>query len=353
MVCCLGPRQHREVRTVAPAAPERRASSRIPLFDNVKFVLICSVVVGHLLKVCNLHRRRYARATFVFIYAFHMPLFLFVSGLFVNRSHLTWEATRKHALRYAAYGFLAKLLRAVVPWLLGEPFEFTPFEEQGLPWFMFALAVYYLLAWFLRSYSYLKVGCVALLLSLAVGYTDLVGDVLCLSRIIVFFPFFWLGHALRTRDVAAAVDDARVRRFFLGTLAIFALLCLTKTKAIYPYHKLFIGRHSYADVSLPGWGWVHRAVAYLVSLTVGAGVLASVPRSTMPHMTLWGQRTLQVYLLHFEVIDALEHLRAIRHLYRWGSWGWLTLIPLGIAIACILSIPSWETIKSAWQQRAQ
>ncbi len=54
---------------------------RIMLWDNLKFILITLVVVGHF-------SERFAstsdicKSIFLFIYAFHMPLFLFISGMF-------------------------------------------------------------------------------------------------------------------------------------------------------------------------------------------------------------------------------------------------------------------------------
>lgn len=328
-----------------PTTQHGTHSARIPLYDNAKFVLIVSVVIGHMLKVCNLKRRRYARALFVFIYAFHMPLFIFLSGLFVDRRRLTWESTCKHALHYTALGMLAKLIRAVVPWLMGEPFRFRLLTERGFPWFMFALAAYYLLAWLLRKQDFVKVGCAALVLALVAGYLKPIGTFLCLARIIVFFPFFWLGHALDPKDVAQLYQDRQIRHMCLAIVAVFALFCIVHTRVIWPYRKLFVGRYRYASVHVPGWRWLHRGLAYLISLVVGAGVLGLVPTSQKKPVTLWGSRTLQVYLLHFEIIDVLAHLRVTRRLFRWGSWGWLSLVVLGVALACLLSLPDLKRLK--------
>ena len=313
--------------------------TRIPLYDNAKFTLICCVVVGHLLNFCNLRKRRFARAAYVFIYAFHMPLFLFVSGLFVDRERLTRRSACRRAARCFALGMLAKLIRSTGRWLLGGTFRINLFFERGFPWFMFALATYHLLTWLLRRCDYRKVGAVAVLVALVAGYIQPIGNYFCLARIIVFFPFFWLGHALDPRRVAERLAEPKVKDVCLVIVVLFAIMCAVGTRVIYPYRKLFLGRYRYVSVRLPGWKWVHRALAYVMSIAVGTGVLGLIPQRELPRVTCWGRRTLQVYLLHYEVIAVLAEIRVVRLLYRWGYWGWALLIPLGIAIACLLAAP--------------
>ena len=57
------------------------AKERVSLWDNAKFLLIFLVVLGHFADYYtkdSLNMRR----LFLFIYLFHMPAFIFISGLF-------------------------------------------------------------------------------------------------------------------------------------------------------------------------------------------------------------------------------------------------------------------------------
>ncbi|MBR5262525.1 MAG: acyltransferase family protein, partial [Clostridia bacterium] len=58
-----------------------KGNLRLEKWDILKFVLIFFVVFGHF-------SEQYAGMTglFFFIYSFHMPLFIFVSGLFSKRT---------------------------------------------------------------------------------------------------------------------------------------------------------------------------------------------------------------------------------------------------------------------------
>ena len=61
--------------------------NRIFLWDNLKFFLICCVVVGHFADQYTDVSNAYG-SIFLFIYSFHMPLFIFISGLFYNDKNL-------------------------------------------------------------------------------------------------------------------------------------------------------------------------------------------------------------------------------------------------------------------------
>lgn len=61
-------------------------AKRIALFDNIKGVLIILVVAGHFMH--PVHNDNLAlSAAFDVIYLFHMPLFVFVSGLFAKGAY--------------------------------------------------------------------------------------------------------------------------------------------------------------------------------------------------------------------------------------------------------------------------
>lgn len=320
------------------AAPA--VKQRIPYFDNVKFVLIVLVVLGHSLKLGPTDVFSSARAASVFIYSFHMPLFIFLTGLMLNRQKMTAEKTLTNVALFTGYGYLAKLLRAVVPYIFTGTFEFEAFSEGGLPWYMFVLAAFYGLAWLLRGCNFVLVGVVSLVLALAAGYEPAIDEFLCLSRVIVFFPFFWLGHALSPKEVASFFARPPVRVACVFVAVAFALLCATHADEFYLYRSLFLGRHGYAGVDVPNCTWVNRLLAYTMSLVMGCAVMGIVPQGYLPVASKLGGRTLWVYLLHYEVLDVLRYATNFPDwLVSGPEWRWLVLIPGSFVLACILSLP--------------
>ena len=60
------------------------SKQRSPYMDNVKAFLIICVVVGHFTNQA-LSGSHALKSLFVFIYSFHMPLFIFINGLFCKK----------------------------------------------------------------------------------------------------------------------------------------------------------------------------------------------------------------------------------------------------------------------------
>ena len=325
------------------------AKERLPYYDNVKFVLIVCVVIGHIIKFGAVQSASEARALSVYIYSFHMPCFIFLSGLFLSRSRLTLHKTINRVFEYVLLGLVAKLLRKAVPLMLGQSVTIDLLTEGGLPWFMFALAAFYLLAWLLKRCDFVVVGAVSVAFALYAGYVDAIGDYLCLSRIIVFFPFFWLGHALSPQVVRQHFAEVRIKLICVVILVLALIACLQWSEKLYPYRDLFLARFSYALTPIAGCSWTDRFACYIASLVMSYAVLGVVPQGHVPLMSVFGTRTLQVYLLHYEVIELLDYAGVIRATIDYGTYGWFLLIPLGVALAMVLSLPHVPAfLKKKW-----
>lgn len=58
-----------------------KKKTRISFFDNARFLLMVLVVFGHLLQPFTIQNQWYNKL-YLFIYTFHMPAFIFISGYF-------------------------------------------------------------------------------------------------------------------------------------------------------------------------------------------------------------------------------------------------------------------------------
>ncbi len=320
------------------SAPQA-AKVRLPYYDNVKFFLIVCVVIGHIIKFGPMDTASEARGLGVFIYSYHMPLFIFLSGLFLKRERITFAGTFKRAAQYLALYALAKVLRRAVPFMLGQPVTIDWLNEAGLPWFMFALAAYYVLAWALQWCNFYVVGIAALVGALYAGNVPEIGDYLCLSRVIVFFPFFWLGHALDARRVTEHFAQEGPKVAGVALILLAGYVCFTHADALFGYRDLFLGRSCYALSPIPRCTWMNRLCGYAVSLALSYAILAIMPQGHVPLMSTYGTRTLQVYLLHYEVIELLWVYGVLDAVLNCDKYGWVLFIPLAVLIAVVLSIP--------------
>lgn len=312
-------------------------SSRLGFFDNVKMLLITLVVIGHLIDVSVVSNHLMGKAAFIFIYSFHMPLFIFVSGLFVKRERLTPVKVAHDVTLFVVLGFAAKIVLWIVPVLYGKEFSFSLLSDPGIPWYMFVMAHYYMLAYALRNVNPSVILVLSLLVGLFVGYDESIGDFLYLSRTVVYLPFFWLGYMLDPIKIEKAAKTPAFRVLGICVLVAFAYVCLRHTEGIYRYRGLFTGRNSFTNTSIEGCSWINRLIAYAISATACMGVLAIVPHRKIVGITDMGSRTLQVYFWHDAILSLLIRWGVVDFIVRLPGSCWLLLFPLGAMVAIALS----------------
>ena len=210
---------------------------RIYKYDNVKAFLIFLVVIGHMTSdyVSDSHMVRWIT---LWIYTFHMPAFIFVSGLMhkhyvteeraalgvKGETRLRWDKVAGFFLcAYALKGFLQ-----VSRTLMGQHPVWSWIDEGGIPWYLFVMAEYELLFYVMRyidggadtrrgipgaavsgttdgnegagrqaiNTRPLVVILGAFALSAVIGYFPAVDDTFCLSRMINFLPIYMIGYYL-------------------------------------------------------------------------------------------------------------------------------------------------------------
>ncbi|QCT06822.1 acyltransferase family protein [Ruminococcus bovis] len=147
---------------------------RIYLFDNVKCLAIILVVIGHaidFLTHAGANQNQFEKSLYVLIYSFHMPLFLFVSGLFLKPMDKDTKFPKDKVIAFIAIGIVLRAFTSILKLFLGENPQFAVLDiYDSYAWFMGAMAVFIVLTWLLRSYSIkivlpiaLLVGCMSAL----------------------------------------------------------------------------------------------------------------------------------------------------------------------------------------------
>ena len=100
---------------------------------------------------------------------------------------------------------MIKLIFAVYNACAYGKFEFSLFTEPHLPWFMLALFAFAVITIAVRDFSPKYVLFFSILLACLAGYDREINSFLSLSRIIVYYPFYYLGYML---------DAAKIEEFF-------------------------------------------------------------------------------------------------------------------------------------------
>lgn len=312
------------------------SGKRLALFDNAKFALIMFVVIGHFADYYTSDHTS-MRSLFLFIYSFHMPLFIFISGLFVKEMAADSRLDLNKVLSFVAIGFLMKALGGVLTLISDGWVPFSLLADGGPAWFMFALAAYSIFVWVLRGVRQGYVLVFSVVLALFVGYDSTVGDFLYLSRIIVFFPFFWIGYCLVPGDIAKFVTRKQVKIAAVCVVAAVLLLCLFFISEAYGMRGFFTGRNSYDSIGVDH-AFVFRLLAYVVSAAMCVSILALTPSGRVPLVSEFGSRTLQVYVWHGSALTLLQ-LVGTQSICDslFGSFGFLAFVALAVPVTFLLS----------------
>ena len=125
--------------------------TRIWFYDNLKFILITFVVIGHFL-IYTLSNDL-SKGTFLFIYSFHMPLFVFVTGFF-SKNIVNSNADKrlnKIFSYFILYMVFKVMLYVFVNFIYGEGYEFYVFCEQEAPWYLLACCMWIIITNVLKN----------------------------------------------------------------------------------------------------------------------------------------------------------------------------------------------------------
>lgn len=305
-------------------------NDRIALWDNVKFLLIFLVVVGHFIEV-YVEKSHLFKSLFLFIYSFHMPLFIFVAGLF-HRNKRIKEKVISYFSIYLAYKIVTISTKAA----FGKSWSFNLFKEDAAPWFMFAMMVYICLAYVLRNVEN-KPFVLVLAIGLAClsGYDGSIGDFLVASRIIVFFPFYYLGTILQKEKLEQIAAKNKWKLIGLLIILVWFGVCYFKIDDVYILRHLFTGRNPFNKTIKP-IGWIVRLGCYFITTLSGLGFVLMTPNKRLGIFTTAGARSLQIYFWHIVIRNILSYTGCLDKLVAMGASGKMLLlvITVGVALLC-------------------
>ena len=335
-----------DMMEVMMADKRSKPTSRVAKFDTAKFLLIILVVLGHFLetKAFGVADQKWAGALFVFIYSFHMPLFIFISGLFLRRMDATAPFPAFRVASLVMLGLALKIVRSLASFIPNGRTSFALLRDSSTPWFLFALAAFFALAWLVRDIHRAGVLACAIGVGLFAGYDPSVNDTLYLSRIAVFFPFFWLGYCLQPQKILEYARKKWVKILAAAVVLCAASACWFFYTDLQALKYLFAGRLPFAQIAqlgIPECSWLHRALAYVIQLAMSMAVLVLVPERKMGIFTRYGSRSLQVYFWHFLVIMLLSKAGFFPWLASWCPL-WEVCVPvIAVAASIVLGVRIW------------
>ena len=323
--------------------------NRISFYDNLKFILILLVVVGHV-AWCQLDVG-YVNAIYLFIYLFHMPLFIFITGLFAKK--MEDENGRFRLNKVINYFVLYLIFKISIfvfnRFILHQEINLYLFTEFEAPWYILACAIWLSTTYLVKNVKPKFMLIFSIILALIIGYDINVQNTFALSRVIAFYPFYLLGYYLSKDTLTKFINKIHNRKFQVASAIIliicFGLMVLFENNftvfkpfltASYPYNfKLPL------NLNLLFYPFL-RLLFMIIAVGLSILVMSLVPRRST-FFTKFGSRTLQVYILHMFFIYFVFYTRIASYLSDlFGNlWPILSLIG-GVVLTFILSIKLLE-----------
>jgi fucose 4-O-acetylase-like acetyltransferase len=279
------------------------SSKRSLYFDNAKFILIFLVVFGHVISPLK-SNDDFLFSLYLVIFLFHMPAFILISGYFskgFNKKGYFLKTVKKILLPYLIF----QVIYSIFYYLNGHEstLKFDLLQPHWTLWFLLSL-----FSWNLLLYVFARLKWVGLVIAAAIGigigYFDHVGSYLSLSRTFVFFPYFLLGFLLEQKHLKLV---KKVK--YSNVIGFVILLCtMLLVGTFFPKDGIpwLLGDTSYADMGVKELrDGLIRALQYVLTVIVIYGFLAIVPSNGFK-MTVIGQRTLYIYLLHGFIIKTIQ-----------------------------------------------
>ncbi|MDH2427814.1 acyltransferase family protein [Sphaerisporangium sp. TRM90804] len=318
----------------AQAAPAAKRP-REPYLDNVKFVLIALVVTGHSL-VPTLAADS-SRAAYLFIYVFHMPLFVVISG-YLSRNFWNSNAkTNKLVDTFLVPYVIVELGYAVLRFAFGHKWSLTIIDPAWLNWYLLALLLWRLSTPVWRRMRYPLP--IAVAVYLLAGLSDLPGD-FSMDRFFGLMPFFVLGLLLQPHHFDL-LNRAWIKILSVGVLAGAAAVAILIAPEV-PLDPIYY-KDAYAELKLSWWmGMGVRLGLLVAALAVSMAVMALVPRRSTWFSDL-GTRTLYCYLLHGVPVYIAKEMGWLSQPWLYGPLGVMAITSSCFALAIVLCLPETRT----------
>ncbi|WP_455034918.1 acyltransferase family protein [Lachnoanaerobaculum gingivalis] len=311
----------------------RKRNYRLDIF---KGVLIFLVVFGHFL--LPVKEREYAlfNKLFFFIYSFHMPAFIFLSGYLYYDSWKRKGTKLKSVIPLIMLFLMMKILLHISDLLFYGDRNIIPdfLHESSTPWYISALIFFrlslYPLELFLKlnkkklTYDAVTIYVTVLTVfftffsMLNMNWQVRIDDFLSLDRVVSFAPYFYIGILYKKYSSVSKTsifEEINMRFFGIGAFCVLGFLVFFKYTRFYTL--IFYGPWGYRIAErniLPIFKGVLNPLRiiymlYALSTSYFIFVVTSLKKNFLTNiLKRFGVYSLPIFAFHRIIRDAFSHL---------------------------------------------
>ena len=257
---------------------------RISYWDNFKGLLIVLVVFAHILLSLPIHSNVLDHVI-DFIYMFHMPAFVFISGFFGKSERArSWQSLGKLL-------FLFFIFNSFMGFFYGLEPLFVPKYSY---WYLLALVVWRVLTPYLASFASIQIFLLAV--ALLAGFFSSIDNTFSLARVICFYPYYMAGYLLSHQQAQNLATQPYIKRLGRGVLFLaVAAVSAVWLESLFHYSNESLQMQAYTNLSN---GAIARLGLYAVAFTAILSLRYLVPKVALEPLALFGRNSLWIFLFH-------------------------------------------------------
>lgn len=301
-------------------------------FLNLRFLLIITVFVANAIEPL-IAKYESLHTLYIWIFTFHMPLFVFVTGYFAKPNLLGAEGRKvlMHiAVQYVIFQTLYSFLQYFVFQSMNMQYSF--FLPYLMLWFLISHICWRILLPLFAKFKHPII--LAIAAAVLIGYGDFSGTFASISRTFVYLPFFMIGYYFDFERFIH-VFTKKIRTI-AGILSITLLVIIGLTAKEFDPKWLY-GSFTFAYFGQHEWYvGIYRILIYVLEFIAAISFLAFVPeRANL--MTDFGKRTVYVFLLHQLIIQSAVAFGLYDHITHLFQLPIVILAAIGCTL--LLSLP--------------
>ena len=264
---------------------------RSSYWDNIKGILMLFVVFAHILYKLQ-DKFSVIDSTVDYIYMFHMPAFVFVSGYFgKSKRSQSFEGIIKLI-------FLYFIFNTAIGFIFGFASLLTPLYSY---WYLVALIVWRLSCH--RIAKFKEINLILFIIALFAGFYPSIDNTLSAARIICFYPYYMLGFKLSKEKSEELENKPYLKRAGIGALCIIAA-------AIVAFCAKFLFHFSDQALLMAPYeehkDAIGRIMLYVVAFLMIYALRCLSPDKKIPLLTSFGRNSLWIFIIHRPITIAIS-----------------------------------------------
>ncbi|PHV71712.1 hypothetical protein CS063_03895 [Sporanaerobium hydrogeniformans] len=315
-------------------------SKRNYFIDNLKVFLIFFVVFGHIIEY-YIDEYSFLKVVYLFIYFFHMPLFVFISGYLSKNI----DKGRKTAIKNLLIPYVIfNVIWYVLVFIATGKFMLLIIYPGWTLWYLISLFFWRMSLKYLVKIPHIVP--ISIVCGLLIGLMPRGGVILSLSRTITFMPFFLIGYYTKEEMLLKVSKIEKTLAICGILLGIRVASFVVKTGLI--NYEFFYNSHSYLESGLSMQeGFLSRGALYVGATLLSICVLSLIPRRRT-FFTRIGEQTMNIYIFHpYLTIAVYGMIYCVQYLTHnvWISISFMCISPI-IIVYLLSRRPTQKIYKS-------